>query len=66
MMRGLKKSKVMYGNLLSRMSLVTKRTDSTSLSSEYFPISIVGSGPVGMAMSALLSNYNVKHCLIGE
>lgn len=30
----------------------------------YYPVAIVGAGPAGMIMSALLSNYRIKHCLI--
>ena len=32
----------------------------------HYPVAIVGAGPAGMIMSALLSNYRIKHCLIGE
>jgi 2-polyprenyl-6-methoxyphenol hydroxylase-like FAD-dependent oxidoreductase len=30
----------------------------------HFPVAIIGGGPVGMMMSALLSNYKVRHALI--
>jgi len=30
----------------------------------HYPVVIVGGGPVGMILSLLLSQYNIKHCLI--
>ena len=30
----------------------------------HFPVVIVGGGPVGLFLSSLLSQYNVKHCLL--
>jgi 2-polyprenyl-6-methoxyphenol hydroxylase-like FAD-dependent oxidoreductase len=40
------------------------RVDFSTLNRSYYPVCIVGGGPVGLLMSIMLSDYGVDHCIV--
>ena len=40
------------------------KNDDDNIIRKHYPIAIIGGGPVGLLLSLLLSQYNVKHYLL--
>ena len=57
------KSIIRYGFYYKTIVRRFNSIDNNSIK-QHYPVVIVGGGPVGMILSLLLSQYNIKHCLI--